>query len=89
MKQALAITLSGRVQNVGFRFATVQKAKELDIKGFVKNKVDGTVYIEAEGDADNLNHFLEWCKEGPPAAKVQNTETQEIPVQDFSSFNVT
>ncbi len=88
MKQALAITLSGRVQNVGFRFATVQKAQELDIKGFVKNKNDGTVYIEAEGEADKLNRFLEWCKEGPPAASVQNAATQEIPVQDFSGFNV-
>jgi len=88
MQQALAITLSGRVQNVGFRFATVQKAQELDIKGFVKNKSDGTVYIEAEGAAENLNYFIEWCKEGPPAASVQNAETQEIPVQDFSSFNV-
>jgi len=88
MKQALAITLSGRVQNVGFRFATVQKAQDLDIKGFVKNKNDGTVYIESEGEAENLNRFLEWCKEGPPSANVQNTETQEIPIQDFSSFNV-
>jgi len=88
MKQALAITLSGRVQNVGFRFATVQKAQEFDIKGFVKNKSDGTVYIEAEGEAENLNRFIEWCKEGPPAANVQNTENQEIPVQDFPGFNV-
>lgn len=88
MKQALAITLSGKVQNVGFRFSTVQKAQELEIKGFVKNKHDGTVYIEAEGEADNLNRFLEWCKEGPPAATVQNTETQEIPIQEFSGFSV-
>ena len=88
MKQALAITLSGRVQNVGFRFATVEKAKELDIKGFVKNKNDGTVYIEAEGEADNLNSFLEWCKEGPPAANVKNAEKQEIPIQEFTSFHV-
>ena len=88
MKQAYAVTLSGRVQNVGFRFATVEKAQEIGIKGFVKNKPDGTVYIEAEGEADDLNRFLEWCKEGPPAAKVENSETQEIPIQEFTGFNV-
>ena len=88
MKQALAITLSGRVQNVGFRFSTVQKAQEFNIRGFVKNKYDGTVYIEAEGEAENLNSFLEWCKKGPTAATVQNTETQEIPIQEFSSFTI-
>ena len=88
MKQALAITISGRVQNVGFRFSTVQKAEDLHINGFVQNKSDGTVYIEAEGNADNLNNFVEWCKKGPPAAKVENIEKQEIPTQDFSDFNV-
>jgi acylphosphatase len=88
MKQAFAVTLIGRVQNVGFRFATVEKAQEIGIKGFVKNKTDGTVYIEAEGEANDLNRFLEWCKEGPPAAKVENAETQEIPIQEFTGFNV-
>lgn len=88
MKQAFAVTLSGRVQNVGFRFATVEKAQEIGIKGFVKNKPDGTVYIEAEGEANDLNRFLEWCKEGPPAAKVENVENQEIPIQEFAGFNV-
>lgn len=88
MKQAFAVTLSGRVQNVGFRFATVEKAQEIGIKGFVKNKPDDTVYIEAEGEANDLNRFLEWCKEGPPAAKVENIETQEIPIQEFTGFNV-
>jgi acylphosphatase len=88
MKQAFAVTLSGRVQNVGFRFSTVEKAQELGINGFVKNKADGTVYIEAEGEADDLSRFLDWCKEGPPAAKVQGAETQEIPIQEFTSFHV-
>jgi acylphosphatase len=88
MKQAFAVTLSGRVQNVGFRFATVEKAQELGVKGFVKNKPDGTVYIEAEGEAEELNRFLEWCKEGPPAAKVKGVDKQEIPIQEFTSFHV-
>ena len=50
MKQALAITVKGRVQGVGFRFSTVREAEELGIKGFVENRMDGSVYIEAEGE---------------------------------------
>jgi acylphosphatase len=88
MKQAFAVTLNGRVQNVGFRFATVEKAQEMGVKGFVKNKPDGTVYIEAEGESEDLNRFLEWCKEGPPAAKVKEADKQEIPIQEFTSFHV-
>lgn len=88
MKQAFKITIKGKVQNVGFRFSTVQKAQENQITGFVRNQPDGTVYIEAEGDAQNLNRFMEWCKEGPPAAKVKDMEKEEIPLQEFSNFHV-
>ncbi len=88
MKNALALTISGRVQNVGFRFSTVRKAEENDIKGFVKNQIDGTVYIEAEGETVALNNFVAWCHEGPPSAVVENVSKQEIPVQNFSRFSV-
>ena len=88
MENALALTIGGRVQNVGFRFSAVQKAEQYDVKGFVKNQPDGTVYIEAEGEAENLNKFIEWCREGPPSASVEHIDKQEIPIQNFSRFSV-
>ena len=88
MKNALAITISGRVQGVGFRFSAVHKAGELDIKGFVKNRSDGTVYIEAEGDPGNLNKFVNWCWQGPSSARVENVTKQEIPARDHTRFGV-
>jgi len=88
MKNALAITIQGRVQGVGFRFSAVHKAQELDIKGFIKNKSDGTVYIEAEGEPGPLNDFVNWCWQGPPTARVENVTKQEMPVQDFTRFGV-
>jgi acylphosphatase len=88
MKNALALTLSGKVQNVGFRFSAVRKAEENSIKGFVKNQVDGTVYIEAEGEPEDLNNFVMWCQEGPPSAVVENVSKQEIPVQNYNRFSV-
>jgi acylphosphatase len=86
MKESYAITLTGRVQNVGFRYSAMRKAEEYDVKGFVQNKPDGTVYIEAEGTPEDLNKFMEWCKEGPVSANVENMNKQEIPVQNFKRF---
>jgi len=88
MKNALAITIRGRVQGVGFRFSAVNKAQQLGLKGFVKNKMDGTVYIEAEGEPKQLNEMVNWCWQGPPSASVEDVTKQEIPVRGFDRFGV-
>lgn len=88
MKQALAITVKGRVQGVGFRFSAVREAENLGITGFVENRMNGTVYIEAEGEPEALNKMVSWCWKGPATASVDNVVTQEIPVQNFKRFGV-
>lgn len=87
MKAAL-ITISGRVQGVGFRYHTQKMVNQLNIKGFVKNLADGTVYIEAEGEETDLERFLLWCYEGPAWARVDEVKIQESPVQNFKEFSV-
>jgi len=84
----LLITVSGRVQNVGFRYATKKTADKLNIKGFVKNTPNRTVYIEAEGEEKSLNKFLLWCYQGPSWAYVENIKTQEAPLQHFKNFRI-
>ena len=88
MKQALAITVKGRVQGVGFRFSAVREAEELGIKGFVENRMDGSVYIEAEGEPEALSKLVGWAWKGPVTARVEDVITQEIPVQNFKRFGV-
>ena len=88
MKQALAITIRGKVQGVGFRFSAVNKAQKLGLKGFVKNKMDGAVYIEAEAEPEQLNEMVNWCWQGPPSARVDDVTKQEIPVRDYARFGV-
>jgi len=88
MKNTLAITISGRVQGVGFRFSALNKAQQLGLKGFVKNKMNGTVYIEAEGEPEQLNEMVNWCWKGPPSAHVENVTKQEIPIRDYNRFGV-
>jgi acylphosphatase len=88
MLKAVIIQVFGRVQGVGFRFYTEQKAKELNIAGFVQNKGDGSVYIEAEGNADDLDAFVDWCKTGPRWAKVRDCIVSEMPPLHIEGFVV-
>ncbi len=87
MKAAL-ITINGRVQGVGFRYHTQKTALQYNIKGFVKNQPDGSVYIEAEGDETDMERFLIWCYEGPAWARVDDVKIQNSPVQKFTDFSV-
>ncbi|MFO8068855.1 MAG: acylphosphatase [Alkalibacterium sp.] len=71
-KQKMRATISGRVQGVGFRFSTKQSADEIGVKGIVRNESDGTVYVEAVGDEEQLSRFIEALRKGPsPAADVE------------------
>lgn len=76
MKQRLKVKIYGKVQGVLFRFSAAEKAKELGLVGFVHNELDGTVYIEAEGDHTTLQEFLKWCKKGPALASVTNIQSE-------------
>ena len=82
----LNIKIHGQVQGVFFRVSAKQKAEELNISGFARNEKGGTVYIEAEGEKENLDKFVEWCKDGPEAAEVDKIEVTESPLKNFSDF---
>jgi|WetSurMetagenome_2_1015567.scaffolds.fasta_scaffold124542_2 acylphosphatase len=82
------VTVSGRVQGVGFRYAAKHAAISLDIKGFVRNLPNGDVYLEAEGYNDQLNSFIAWCHQGPIRAVVKNVLVYDGPVARFNHFEV-
>jgi len=79
----------GKVQGVSFRISAKEKAENFGVKGFILNEPDGTVYIEAEGEKENLENFLNWCRKGPEKAKVENFEYQEHPeLKNFKDFRI-
>lgn len=82
------IKVYGRVQGVFFRASSKTKADEMGIRGFVRNERDETVYIEAEGEEENLKKFIDWCGQGPKYAIVERRETNEAEVKDFKTFMV-
>ena len=88
MKKSVQVTISGKVQGVGFRYFCNQKARQLDVSGFVKNRADGSVYVEAEGSEENLYAFVEYCKKGPAASRVVRLDVLPQPVCNYSGFEI-
>ncbi|HYK47248.1 MAG TPA: acylphosphatase [Parafilimonas sp.] len=76
------IKVTGRVQGVFFRKATQEKAYELHVTGWVKNCDDDSVEIFAQGEQNNLNKFVEWCKQGPPRARVEDIQITDEENED-------
>jgi acylphosphatase len=82
------IKVYGLVHGVFFRVTAQEKALELALTGCINNVVDGSVYIEAEGEEDQLKKFIEWCKKGPEKAQVTDVKVEEDLLQNYSEFVV-
>lgn len=83
------IKITGRVQGVFFRDAARKKANELNVKGFVRNEPDGSVYIEAEGEPLAVKDLIKWANFGPKAARVENIEIEKTEeIKNFPDFKI-
>ena len=69
--ESIHLEVRGRVQGVGFRWYVVDKARELRLAGWVKNRGDGNVELAAAGDADALARLEAAVTKGPPGARVE------------------
>lgn len=76
MKSSAHVFISGMVQGVFFRSTTRDRAKELGLTGWIKNLRDGRVEAVFEGEIESIGRMLEWCKAGPPYARVKNVEVK-------------
>ena len=82
------VIVSGKVQGVAFRHRAAQKAAALSISGYVRNLEDGRVCLEAEGFRSDVIDFYNWCREGPPMARVLDIKTVEMPVENSEGFRI-
>jgi acylphosphatase len=80
------IVVSGRVQGVFFRDWTERAARGDGIAGWVRNRANGTVEIVAEGEAGAIARFVEACRHGPDAARVDEIEVSEIAPAGAAGF---
>jgi acylphosphatase len=74
---AKQIFISGKVQGVGFRFHAYEKAKELNLKGWVKNLPDGRVELVVGGESAAIDAMVKWAQKGPSAAEVRAMDVLE------------
>lgn len=88
MKKHFNIKIYGLVQGIFFRATAKEQAEKLTITGFTRNESDGSVYIEAEGEKENLDEFIKWCHHGPSLAQVEKVIVTEGQLKNFSEFEV-
>ena len=80
------VFVSGRVQGVGFRWSTCDRARELALDGWVRNLADGRVETWVEGDAESVRAMLAWLRNGPPAARVTGLEERDAEPAGHATF---
>jgi acylphosphatase len=89
MKKRIHLIIKGRVQGVWFRASTQEKAMELGLTGWVRNRRDGSVEVMAEGDAIKVEELKNWCYKGPRGAMVSQVDSEELEfLGDLDRFEI-
>ncbi|MBL8709416.1 MAG: acylphosphatase [Rhodospirillaceae bacterium] len=70
--------ISGKVQNVWYRAWTIEQAQARELRGWVRNRVDGTVEALFAGPADQVAAMIALCYTGPKAARVSEVATEDF-----------
>ena len=78
----------GRVQGVGFRFFAERAARELGVRGWVRNRPDGSVETVVEGEDSRIGSFLEKLRRGPLGSRVDGLDVEERQDEGFVSFDI-
>jgi acylphosphatase len=85
----LHVIVSGIVQGVGFRFFVFNHGRQMQLSGWVRNKINGTVEILTEGHRHELEKFLDLINQGPSHAQVEKTDVSWLVAQsDLPPFTV-
>ena len=86
--KTIRLTVKGKVQGVYYRASAKNKASELGITGWIKNLPDNNVEIRATSDDDLLKQFIDWCRQGPSRAIVNELIIEELPFEPFKDFRI-
>jgi acylphosphatase len=82
------VVVSGRVQGVYFRDATRRRAIATGVDGWIRNRPDGTVEALLEGPREAVDRMVEFCRAGPPAARVDRVQVEEQEPVGVRGFTV-
>jgi acylphosphatase len=75
---ARRLVVSGQVQGVGYRYAMTVAAQAMGVVGWVRNRRDGTVEALVQGEDEQVEGIVAWCRRGPPGSRVTGLATREL-----------
>jgi acylphosphatase len=82
------VFIYGFVQGVGFRFSVERAARSRSVSGWVRNRPDGAVEAVFEGEREDVEALLEFCRHGPRGAQVERVDVEEESAQGLTDFRV-
>jgi len=85
---ALHVIVEGRVQGVGFRAYVEHEAKERGLRGWVRNRSDGSVEAVFAGEEEDVQSMIVACHRGPRMSLVRDVKSQPHPPGDWRGFDV-
>ncbi|WP_150958341.1 acylphosphatase [Microbacterium testaceum] len=86
--RTVTMTVTGRVQGVGFRYSLRSEAERLGVDGWVRNRRDGSVEAFLAGDPDDVEAAIAWAHDGPPGARVDEVDVVEGTGETASGFEI-
>ncbi|NQD86349.1 acylphosphatase [Paenarthrobacter sp. CM16] len=87
--QRVTARITGLVQGVGFRYWTARKADELGLRGTVRNSLDGSVELVAEGNAADVDRIVKWLHSTRAPGRVENADVElSETTGEFSDFRI-
>ncbi len=84
---ARRLTISGQVQGVGFRYALADEARARNLRGWVRNRRDGSVEAVVAGPEADVEAVIAWARRGPPAARVSSVAVEPA-ATDVDEFEI-
>jgi acylphosphatase len=82
------VTVHGRVQGVGFRYAVDRAARSRGVAGWIRNRPDGTVEAVFEGEREAVDSLVRLCREGPHGSEVDRVEIEDEPPGGVAGFEI-
>ena len=82
------VVVTGMVQGVFFRAECASRARRLGLGGHVRNLPDGGVEAVLEGAEDAVDRMIDWCRQGPPLARVDRVDVEELSPTGEREFRV-
>lgn len=86
--KTVRLLIKGKVQGVFYRATAKDVADLTGVKGWVRNLPDNSVEVTATATEETLQKFINWCKQGPPKARVDDVIVKELDLLEFSNFKV-